>query len=303
MLVERRRILGFAHEDTKGTAETVSTALAATAVYDASIEADGIMDGGDRDAHQSFAGLRAGSPGMTKGKAAFTTELAPDCEIGTILEACGYEHSAGVYTPTNVIDNHETATIALWEDGRKQQIHGAAGSGVISADNAGARVMAAWDFMGVLNDATDQALPTDADPALPFTAVGLTIQLASVDIAPVSGFTLDLGQQLERRESITSGSGILCAVVTGHRPTLQIAPEAVEAATKNYIGDLIAGNTFALDLTITDGAGSSIAIAAPAAQIASHAPGSRHNLITEDMTINLTSETNAAPLTITVTNA
>lgn len=285
-LLKRRCVLGGAEEATSGTLETISAALASTTVYDAELQIDDPFTDGER----SPDGLYLGHADRVKGKTTCTLKFKQELRHGdkfvAMLTGAGFLLATGVYKPTSSMGSRKTWSFALWEDGRRKRMSGAAGNFTIKAD-VGGKVMAEWEWKGVWEGADDNALPaTSPINTVPYVATNLTLTLGGSALPLSSGFEIGMNNVLEPREDLTDASGVFVFIVGARAPMMSIDPEAALVATHDAYGLLLAGTTGAVNLVLTCAAGT-LTIGAPRAQRLKITTGARGAKATDAIELQL----------------
>lgn len=227
--LKRKRILGVSIEASPGVAETLDAADAAIIVYDAVIQPEI-----EYTARPKNGSMSQSPPiiGATKGKASFKTELigGASTALVTLLQGCGLLNTAGVLTPQSMpptadSSGTKTLTIAIWQDGKKKQIHGAQGNAVFRG-MAGQIVLVEFEFSGVWDTPVDEALVSPTYPtATPLRLSGGTHQWSSWDIYSQK-WDFDLGNEVVYRYDAGSVGGILMAAITDRNPKISVDAEA-----------------------------------------------------------------------------
>ena len=208
--------------------------------------------------------------------------------------------TAGVAVPEADVDDQKTATVVLWQDGRRLQIRGAMGTGTIRPIASANRLQIECTWMGIMDAPTDAAMPSDPTFALTcFSARNASVSLGGSAAQPTDGFSLDLGVDVQSRDDITQSSGIAHFIASNVQPTLELPTEAARVATEDAHGKLLVDTAEALVLTCPDGEGNTLTIASPAAQRTGVADGDRNGKRLDTLTLGLYSTDAAEGLTIT----
>lgn len=271
-LLRRRRVLAAKIESTSGTAETLANADAAFNAFDVEIQLN--AEQLERDGQSAFSPLPS-VPGPRAGTLTFKTELFGDGAAGvpgwasTLFPACGYTVSTGTFSPTTEApgSNVKTLTMAVYEDGLKKTIRGAAGTWRLVGE-AGKIVMIEWTFTGVWQAPVDAALLTPTYPTIkPLRFVSTAFTLGGSAIPCVNSISIDTGNTVILRPcpTPTDASGYETALITSRKPMLTIDPEAQLVADNDFYGDWLDSSEQAFSLELTDGT-DTITIAAPKAQ-------------------------------------
>ena len=271
-LLRRKRVLAAKIESTSGTAESLANADAAFNAFDVEIQVN--SEQLEREGQGSFSSLPS-VPGPRGGTLSFKTNLFGDGAAGTpgwastLLPACGYVESTGTFSPTTEApgSNVKTLTMAVYEDGVKKTLRGAAGTFQITAE-AGKLVMLEWTFTGVWVAPTDVAILTPTYPTIsPLRFVSTAYTLGGSTPPCTNSLTIDAGNTVILRPCPTpsDSSGYETALITARKPMLTIDPESQLVATNDFYGDWLSMTEQACSLALTDGT-DTITIAAPKAQ-------------------------------------
>lgn len=267
--IYKRRLISATVETTKGTAATVTAALADTVVRNINMVPTD-MYGEERFAHFVSSGELPRTKGPQFAVLTFQTELAHFDGFTTLAQGCGLSYAAGpprVWTPTTAQGTHKCLTFGVFMDGVKAVLRGACGTFTLSAANAGARVLVDWTFTGILDTPTDVALPSFSPVSTKgWRNAGVTTTIGGSTPPNYDGFTLDLGANVQPRESVADASAIEHFIVTEINPTLQITPESATVSAWDHYGKLIGGTTEALVMTFSDASGNDFQIDAAALQ-------------------------------------
>lgn len=287
-LLTRRRLLYAIQETTPGTAQSVaSPPLTVVNAMNPRLNAQiGIEP---REGPYGFGALRS-SPTVQLGEITFETELfgsASTTWATLLLPACNVTLQTGVYKPVSVTPHHsgsasKTLTFYHYQDGRRRVLRGAMGTFRIRG-TAGQRLIAEWTFRGRLDQPTDVALPTYAQPtALPLRLASSTISIGSVSPV-VKEFTFDLGNEIQVREDASSAAGVINAVIVNRRTTGSIVCEGEVVATHDPDADLYASTLRAFSASFTAGSGNSLALAVPDLQVTAVQMGDRNGIAVQEI--------------------
>ncbi len=289
-LFRRKALVGGSEEDTPGTAKTISAALVASSIYDAVCEPLDMHGDSARQPQGHYLGSVAAMVGKRLGRLTFRMPMRYGDQALPMLTGAGFKLDTGTYKPTSDWDSRKTWTLALWEDGRKKQIHGATcdvrfewGGGV------GREVWATFEWTGVWDAPTDQAMPAQA-PSVHTTAYyvsrGATFTIAAAAAPLIGSGSVMLNNTIEEREDITSTTGVLHTFVGARDPQIRLPHEARLVADGAPYADLIADTEEAFSLAFTDEAGSpkTLTIAAPKIQKIAVADGERNQKRLDDVT-------------------
>ncbi|MEL6104797.1 MAG: hypothetical protein AAFU85_02115 [Planctomycetota bacterium] len=287
-LLRKKRVLAVKIEATAGTAETLANADVILDAYECVAQPTIATEA--RQNQGSFDKLPA-VPGARMGTISFKVPLT----IGTALPSyaarcfpgCGLVPSTNVFQPSSEAPgtNVKNVTAALYEDGLRKQIHGAAGNVRLVAPS-GRMAYLEFEFQGAWDSVTDQALltvPESTVKPLRFASGTATYNGVAQKVEQV---TLDMGNTITPREDPSRASGYFGALITDRNPTLVANPEASLVATEDPYGDWIGCTEAAWALTLNGASSSSVAIAIPRAQIMNAQEGERSGLDINDITWN-----------------
>jgi hypothetical protein len=300
----RKRIVRFKAETTKGTAIAVDTTVLA---FDAVVESP--SEFAKRKPTGGYAGNTAAVIGMHLGRMRFRVEARGSGTALTapgwagLLEGCGMQVTAAVYTPATSIDDKKTLTIEIWEDGILKKLKGAMGTFRISAE-VGGPAFFDFDFQGVWVTTTDSASMPTAPTATPIPPrfAGATLTLGGSYSPVISSLGIDIGNEVSPRENATAAAGFDYALVNDRDPSLTFNSEAELVATHDLFGKLIAGTEEALVAQWGGTAGNIIAIAAPAVQYTGAPDGDRGGKHIHDVQCQLNYSSGDDELSIDLSN-
>ncbi|MGE0538434.1 MAG: hypothetical protein AB7O68_25960 [Pirellulales bacterium] len=307
-MLRERRILGCKTETTVGTPIALAAADATINVWNVDIQNEGEYE--PRDGQGNFSPL-SGTVGPEIGTVKFQTEVYGGASaplwMSKLLPACGAYGAALAYTPqTNPpgSGNVKTLTIGVWEDGLFKSIAGAMGNPVFTF-TAGKRVMVEFTFRGVWQPPVDAALPTPTyitTAPLKFDAAALTYGTWTPRAA---NMTLDFGNDVQIREDGSSTGGILSACIVNRAMKVTMDPESMLIASGTGEGDVfgmrLAGTNAALAWTLDNGV-TSLAFAAPKAQITKITTADRNKLQTDQIELALNRSASLGDDELTITS-
>ena len=253
-LLTRRKLVGFAIETDSGTAASVTTAMAATSVKDIKCVPMGVYDNTKRTPAGLYSGSVAAPPGKRLGKLTFKQELRPGDQFVQLLKVCRFAADGSTYNSVSSLEGRNTGTFKVWEGGRVKSIVGAVGNCKLTFTTGGI-VEADWEFMGIWVPPIDEAMPSQSNlNTLPFVATNLQLTVNETALPYVSSVTIDLGNNIEEREDITSDPGAVHYVVSDWNTMIDLDPEARLIASHDAYGLFLAGTTAELQIVITSNA-------------------------------------------------
>ena len=285
-LLRKKRVLAAKIETTAGTAETLANADVIQDAYDcvaqATIPTEPRQNQGSFD---NLPGVPGGRMGTITFKVPLTIGAALPSYASTCLPGCGLVPSTNVFQPSSEAPGSavKNLTVALYEDGIRKQIHGAAGNVKLIAPS-GRMAYLEFEFQGAWDAVSDQSLLTVPEStAKPLRFASGTATYDSV-AQRVEQVTLDMGNVLTAREDPSKASGYFGFLVTDRNPTLVANPEADLVANDDLYGDWLSCTEAAWALTLNGASSSSLAISVPKAQIQNAQEGERNGLDTNDIT-------------------
>lgn len=261
----------------RGTAVAVTTALASSAVYNASFEPDGFFSETEREPYGASTGTDQASLGMQRGRFRFEMQVHPGDKFLPLLTMIGFKNTTGTYTPTASQSNRKSWSLALFEDGRKKIINGAAGTVTLDIE-VGKPVIATFEGVGIWNAVTDVSLPSDSLPTnMPYMGLSGVISVGAVEVATMSRCQIVFGAQYGVIPDWTAGSGIKFANVEKFDPHIIMELDArLVAGTSDHYGALLARTEHAISIDLVSGA-NTLAIDAPKAQRVNISDAQRDN--------------------------
>lgn len=222
---------------------------------------------------------------------------------GQLLRACGMAQTvnAGVdvtYKP--VSDAFESVSIHINVDGIRHVLTGARGNVQIVL-RPGELPRYAFNFTGIYNAPTDQALPTvdysEFQVPLPASSTNTPTVLLHGVSGVVEGLEIDLGQRVEPRFLLNSES----VRITDREATGRLTMEAVDLATFDPFAKAAAAATGTMQIVHGTAAGNIVQLDAPRVQLG--APDYGENQGVANWTLPLTLQPTDAgndELTITI---
>lgn len=197
-------------------------------------------------------------PGLRSGKISFDAYLRGGAaagtppELGVTLKACGMLETIVAATSVTYTPGPQTAippsvTVEIRRDGKISRIWGARGTMKLKAKN-GEGVLYSFEFTGADWEDVDGALMPGvtytAIPEIMFQAAALTLDGSSTKLY-LTSVDVDSGGTVTLRQSVSSPSGYISALITDRKPTLSFDPEAVLVAELDFMGKWRSGATVA----------------------------------------------------------
>lgn len=228
-------------------------------------------------------------------KGSGTPGVAP--AIGDLLEACGFAESIGstggssscVYEPAST--GIKSVTIYVYDiqtassgNSRLHKITGARGS-VNLVCEAGQVAKLEFKMSGLYNAMTDVTTPGAAsyESTSPPIVNSASFTLNSVSDLVAQSVNIDMANDVQPREDVNSSGGIKGFEITARKPAGSFNPEAVLAATYDFLTDWTAATERALSVIIGSAAGNKCTVSAPKVTVDAISEGDRNGIRTEDI--------------------
>ena len=300
-LLTRKRVIKVLAEETKGTKIAATSAIR---VYDPQINPTSPFE--QRKGTGLYLGNEeAGVLGERSGNLTFSTELKGtgstglDAGLAILLQGCGFLKTLEVYNLHSTHTAQSCLSFDTWLDGMKKGLAGAMGSVKIGGE-VGKRVMCDFEYSGIWQAPTDEALPAYAPGAnAPAYLRGGTLTLGGTSIK-IGSFSLDIGCQVVARLDPDATGGIAYYMVTDYDPVITIDPEGDTVDANDFFGLWLAGTEVALSLALSSG-DDTITIAAPKVQYKEISEADRNGIATNSITGQCNHSAGNDAVTITVT--
>ena len=286
-LHKKLRVMAAKVESTAGTAESLTATEGAFNAYNVIAQPSITVE--ERTAQGSLNRL-SGVSGARQGTISFSTDIGWDGTTtmpswaSVLLPMCGVVESSQVYTPRSEAPgtNVKTGTIAVFQAGKKKQIHGAVGNArVVLPTGMMGRID--WEFTGIWDTPTDTAIITPTYPtALPIKYSSATTTYSATAICNKE-VTVDIGNVIQPIECESTASGFKYFMVTDRYPKATINPESALVATLDWYGNLINNTEGALSIALDGPSDSTITIAAPKAQVLNAQESDRNGIEVDDI--------------------
>jgi hypothetical protein len=305
-LCVRQRAFGIAIEAAVGTAATTVVADTAFMVYDPEIKFDIPMV---KRPSPSSMSQRKGVPGARAANVKARTELAGSNLTGSMpqwtrfLQAAGFANTSGTWSPVSGSGSADSATCAMWKDGRLRRAIGVMFKAVIHL-KTGEPGFIDWDGMGLYEAPSTQSLVVQNVPSvIPPRFAGATVTVGGAAYL-FDELTIEINNTLYLRPdpSHTSNSGYRGSCISDREILVKLNPEA--ATTKDFNADHIAGAEAALSLILNGGANNTITVSAPKMQHQEPPnEGEREGVVTDELAFqcNLTANAGDDEFTIQFT--
>ncbi len=307
-LVDDQKVFAAKIETTTGTAEVLTASEAAFNIYNVEMTDETEMD---RREGESTSSSQTSIAKAFKGRCTFETDLVGDGAAGvplwatTFLPPCGMVAASGQsYTFVTGALNAKTLTMAVYEDGLRRMLTGAAGTWTINL-KSGEQGRIKFEFVGKYQAEADIAMlaptyPTVLPPRFANTGAATwgaySLLLSTAEIAAKN--TL----YLRESPSETDLSGYRCAMVTHREPMATIDPEAVLVAAKGWHAAFRASTEAALTFVI-GATNNKVTIAGPKAQVSKRGRGQREKMLTDAIEMYYNRNTSAGDNELSITFA
>lgn len=287
-LLLKKSVMAAKVEATPGTAESLTNAEGAFNIYNPVMQANIAVE--ERQGQGGFNKL-IGVPGARGATLTFSTDLGWDGTstipswASVLMPACGWVNSSGSLNPETEAPgtNVKTLTLAVYIDGVRKLMYGAAGTFQIVLP-AGRMGMINWTFTGIWDDITDTAIIAPTYPtASPLRIASSTLTYDSVALI-VEQVTIDAGNTVILREDATTATGYKTALITNRTPIITANPESTLVATNDPYGDWVAGTAAEFSMVLDGPSDATLAISAPKAQVTNVQQGNRGDLLIDDIT-------------------
>lgn len=301
-MVTRQRAFGIDIEAAVGTAATVDVADTAFMVYDPDIRYTVPMN---KRPSPSSMSQRQGVPGARQASVKARTEMVGGGATGQtaqwtrFLQAAGFVNAAGVWSPVSGSATADSATCAIWKDGRLRRAIGVMFKFVIRLKVREIGFID-WEGLGIYDPPSTQALVVQNVPSvLPPRFAGATVTIGGAAYL-FDELTIEVNNELYLRPDPASATGYRGACIPTREILVKVNPEA--ATSKDFNADHIAGTQAALSCLLNGGANNSMTIAAPKMQH-QDAPneGDRDGVVTDELVFQCNLNANAGDDEFTIT--
>lgn len=284
-MIKALQQLAIKNESVKGTAEALAGAdviLAHNLKFTPHIEPN------KRNPAKSTLGRDSAVPGDRWGEISFDVYKVGAAAAGgsvhyvDALKACGLSETLVALTSNTQLPDDtvlDTATIAIYENGKIYKIWGARGN-VKEVYETGKPAVMSFTFSGCDFSVTDGAMlsagiayETTMPPA--FQDASLTIGGYAATIAKLE---IDLGNKVVVPKDANQASGRRYAEIVDREPTLSFDPEEVLVAANDFFGQWRSGVEAAFTATIGATAGNTIEVTAPKVQFIEVSPEDREGI-------------------------
>jgi len=213
-----------------------------------------------------------------KGRGSIPSFASP-LEYDALLRACAmtvdYSATYATYTPES--DDIVSVTMKANYDGVEYELNGCVGNFTVNAV-AGEFVMLSFNYLGLYNIPTSQALPTPSfasseDPPI-FESASFQVDSHS---AIINALTMDMGNTISPRPDANSADGIKGYRITGREVNGSIDPEE-DFSTKNYFTKFASSGTSVLTANVGATGGNRFNLYWPTIQYRQVGPGAREGI-------------------------
>lgn len=284
--------IAFKEEAQEGIAEALVAGDAGVYAYNVAIEYEDVFEednslSGDASPFEgTYSGPRAATLSFDTPISGSGT-AATEPQWSMLLQATRWGVNVAatvVWTPDS--DAPPSITLGFYVDGTYHQIHGACGDAVMNF-TSGKRGIISWTFNGVYNAMDDVALlagvsyPDETAPA--WIGGAFTFDTESM---MASTLAFSLNNNVVQRPDPSAAKGLLSYTVVGKRHFgIEMDPETVSKATKDWAVFMEGNNTGILTWTLGPAAGNQIVFNCPGAQIRKISHGNRDLLAITAMSV------------------
>jgi len=222
-------------------------------------------------------------------------------QLSALLQACAYAEtvSAGssvIYSPAS--SPIESVTLYMYEyavsgSAKLHKLLGAKGDWNLSI-SAGNIPMINFTFQGIYSAPTDVVNPSDPtyESSIPSIVESANFTLDGVTSLIAQEISLEIGNEIVRRDDVNSEQGIKSIEIIGRKPAGSMNPESVSVASYDFHTDLENATTVALSIVIGSSAGNKITITAPNVMIDTISMADRNGFISNDIPFKLSGDDN-----------
>ncbi len=301
MYLSKNRLLLAKKETVYGTDPTPTVADNALEVK--AIKVNYQADLLDREIMRSSLSPRTPIVGKRWAEVTFTAELkgsgtkgvAP--KIGALLQACGFAETASVgssvlYSPSS--SAIASVTVYVYDldlDGGNARLHqltGCRGQVSLKAE-AGKLAELEFKMQGMYEAVTDVAAPSSPtfETTKPPVVESCNFTLNSNTDLVVQNISIDMNNEVVSQDDISTANAIKGFIITGRKPSGTFNPEAVLAATYDFLADWVAATERALSMVVGSVAGNICTISAPQVALSSLADSDKSGILTNDIPFRL----------------
>lgn len=208
-------------------------------------------------------------------------------EVGVLLRACGLDETVVVSTSVTyqpISTGFESITLYYYQDGVRHILTGCRGNVSFNLE-AGGKGMASFSFTGHDDGLTDISMITPAyDSTVPPVNISVPFAIGGYS-AVIAALSFDLSNTLATPPDMSATDGYSQVYLTKRDPNGSFDPEMTTVAVNDWLGQLKAGTTMALDTGVIGAtAGNRYRVQMPATYYRELAPGDRDGVRTLDTT-------------------
>lgn len=302
--VNAKRIMALKLESTSGTAIAVADADFDNRLFDIQVDAEieYWMNEFASGRHSMAGGVMGKKKVSIQCKAAMNLAAAADTapKLGKLFKVCGALETINtstsvVYTPSAVKDegNSITATIkivfvATSGNALILTAKGCMGNCVISMDDLGKPLVAAFTFVGAfvsIADGTALVL-TSPDTSIPPAIIGSAVTAAAA-AQQIGKFSLDFGNEVQLDYDPSDTTGYLAAYISKRRPKMMMDPKTKLVASDAHYTRWAAGTESVISVATAVVGGFKWTVGAPKAQLKANKFADRNDEIVYDQEFEL----------------
>jgi len=213
-------------------------------------------------------------------------------KLGDLLEACGLAETVSVgssvtYAPSSSTMKSITLYVYDAQDSGSAKLHkitGARGNFNLSLE-AGAIGKISFTFQGIYTvpaDVSEPGAPTQ-ESTVPPIVQSSAFSLNSVTTLIVQALNLDMGNDIQASDDVSSAGSIKAFNIVGRKPQGQFNPEAVTVATYNFWSDWVGATARALSIVIGSVSGNICTITAPKVTVDNVDMSERSGIMSHDL--------------------
>jgi len=253
-LLTRMRVIKVLAETDKGTKVAGTQAIQ---VMEPSIDWEASYEPrGDLGLYRgnSQAGVIIGMKGICPFEAELRGDGSQGLEAGLIplLQTCGFKQTVEVYQVHSGHTDDKTLSLDFWQAGDKKGLAGASGN-VVFGGQVGERLMCKFDFAGIWQAPTTDALPAFAPSTTPPMILQSGTFTFATESIKIASFELDMGNKVVPWPDADAAGGVAYYLIANNRPTLKLMMSADTVAGFDYYGRQLAGTAAAVSLALDDG--------------------------------------------------
>lgn len=284
--------IAVAIESTKGTANAPITPDAGIEVENLSYEV--AVEHGERNPQGAAFDRPVSVPMQRMVDFSFRCPIAGHTAAGLapmyakILRGCGLAEAlvastSATYSPISRLASQETCTVDLFTDGKRIRVLGAMFNAIFNVP-FGEIAHIEFTGRGVFDDETDNDLPASIPyvEVAPPAAIGATLTWKSYSVIG-TGFTLDLGNDVQLRPSMAAATGYLHAFIANREPSATLEVEDELIASLDILAQMESSGVAELLCQWGSVAGNIHRLLASAAQLVGAPYGERNGLKTRNL--------------------